>query len=245
VIVCRNCGHENESGAAFCGNCGKFLEWTGEQPPEPPAPGPAAPERAAPTPAAPVPGPAAPEPTPTPAAPTPAAPTPEPGPPAPGPGPAATGVAAADEVSCPACGTSHPPSRAVCKSCATPLKGAGQPIVAAPGPVEVTAQRSPPWGIIAIVAVVVVAVVGIGATFGLGIIGGDAATPTPTATAPPTEPPPTATPRPTATPIPPPDHGGDIVLSTDPTEEVLDDLDITPAGTLDPRPLVVQPHTPA
>jgi Tol biopolymer transport system component len=107
--------------------------------------------------------------------------------------------------------------------------------------VEVTAQRSPPWGIIAIVAVVVVAVVGIGATFGLGIIGGDAATPTPTATAPPTEPPPTATPRPTATPIPTPDLGGDIVFSTDPTEEVIDDIYITPAGTFDPRPLVVQP----
>jgi TolB protein len=31
VIVCRQCGHSNESSDAFCGSCGAFLEWTGEQ----------------------------------------------------------------------------------------------------------------------------------------------------------------------------------------------------------------------
>jgi len=31
VIICRRCGHSNEDSAAFCGLCGAFLEWTGEQ----------------------------------------------------------------------------------------------------------------------------------------------------------------------------------------------------------------------
>jgi ribosomal protein L40E len=31
VIVCRQCGHHNETGATFCGQCGKFLEWVGEK----------------------------------------------------------------------------------------------------------------------------------------------------------------------------------------------------------------------
>ena len=44
MIVCKNCGHQNNDNDTFCGSCGKFLEWTGErisvaQPePEPPAP---------------------------------------------------------------------------------------------------------------------------------------------------------------------------------------------------------------
>lgn len=42
MIVCKQCGHQNEDNDTFCGSCGKFLEWTGErvvvsQPePEPP-----------------------------------------------------------------------------------------------------------------------------------------------------------------------------------------------------------------
>ena len=48
MIVCKNCGHQNEDNDTFCGSCGKFLEWTGERvvvaEPEPPAPPPPAPE---------------------------------------------------------------------------------------------------------------------------------------------------------------------------------------------------------
>jgi len=52
VIVCKNCGHQNEDNDTFCGSCGKFLEWTGERvavaqpepepapPPPPPTPEP-------------------------------------------------------------------------------------------------------------------------------------------------------------------------------------------------------------
>ena len=48
MIVCKNCGHQNEDNDTFCGSCGKFLEWTGERvvvaEPEPPPPPPPAPE---------------------------------------------------------------------------------------------------------------------------------------------------------------------------------------------------------
>lgn len=51
MIVCKNCGHQNEDNDTFCGSCGKFLEWTGERvavaepEPEPaPLPPPPAPE---------------------------------------------------------------------------------------------------------------------------------------------------------------------------------------------------------
>ena len=30
MIVCKQCGHHNEDSDTFCGSCGKFLEWTGE-----------------------------------------------------------------------------------------------------------------------------------------------------------------------------------------------------------------------
>lgn len=30
MIVCRECGHENDDSDAFCGSCGAFLEWAGE-----------------------------------------------------------------------------------------------------------------------------------------------------------------------------------------------------------------------
>jgi hypothetical protein len=51
VIVCKNCGHQNDDNDTFCGSCGKFLEWTGErvavaepepEPPPPPPPTPVA-----------------------------------------------------------------------------------------------------------------------------------------------------------------------------------------------------------
>ena len=29
MIICKDCGHENDGGDQFCGSCGSFLEWTG------------------------------------------------------------------------------------------------------------------------------------------------------------------------------------------------------------------------
>lgn len=31
MIVCGNCGHQNQATDAFCGNCGQFLEWVGQK----------------------------------------------------------------------------------------------------------------------------------------------------------------------------------------------------------------------
>jgi hypothetical protein len=36
MIVCGACGHTNAQGTEFCANCGRFLEWTQESPPEQP-----------------------------------------------------------------------------------------------------------------------------------------------------------------------------------------------------------------
>ena len=32
MIVCGNCGHQNDASDAFCGNCGQFLEWSAKPP---------------------------------------------------------------------------------------------------------------------------------------------------------------------------------------------------------------------
>ncbi len=55
MITCRSCGHQNEAGATFCGQCSAFLEWTGE-PAVPSDPGPVIP-KTSPTTHAPHPGP--------------------------------------------------------------------------------------------------------------------------------------------------------------------------------------------
>ncbi|MGH9023265.1 MAG: zinc-ribbon domain-containing protein, partial [Acidimicrobiia bacterium] len=31
MIICTQCGHENEDEDGFCGSCGEFLEWSGER----------------------------------------------------------------------------------------------------------------------------------------------------------------------------------------------------------------------
>ena len=36
MIVCKMCGNHNDEAAAFCGDCGKFLEWDGEKVAPPP-----------------------------------------------------------------------------------------------------------------------------------------------------------------------------------------------------------------
>ena len=38
MIVCGNCGHQNDATDAFCGNCGQFLEWVGQKVEEPAPP---------------------------------------------------------------------------------------------------------------------------------------------------------------------------------------------------------------
>ena len=34
MIICKDCGHENETDDQFCGSCGSFLEWVGAKPEE-------------------------------------------------------------------------------------------------------------------------------------------------------------------------------------------------------------------
>jgi TolB protein len=93
VIVCRQCGHSNESSDAFCGSCGAFLEWTGEQDGSPAAPdrvdeGPVAEAGSSAT-----------------IPPTIETPTVQPSP------------DAGSSVSCPACATRNEPDRTFCRSC--------------------------------------------------------------------------------------------------------------------------------
>ncbi|HEV8572882.1 MAG TPA: zinc-ribbon domain-containing protein [Actinomycetota bacterium] len=40
MIICKNCGYQNEDDDAFCGSCGTFLEWAGERLTEEQEPGP-------------------------------------------------------------------------------------------------------------------------------------------------------------------------------------------------------------
>jgi Double zinc ribbon len=119
VITCPFCGSSNESGADFCGNCGKSLATA---PAVAPPPTPAIPPKAPPAPveqpaaatAAPVPAP-----TPVPAAPPPAAaaaPTS-----ATSAWPAAAARSVLEAVICPNCGETNHPSRTFCWKCASAL----------------------------------------------------------------------------------------------------------------------------
>ncbi len=144
MIVCKVCGTENEQGAAFCGSCGSFLEWSGEA---------VAPDEAPTTPIQTGPGPVPPVPaTPSPAAP---APTGSAGEPVTGPGAAGAGEAGdGPMLICPACGTPNEPTRVFCRSCATELAP-----TTAPPPVPPVAPRSrsgPPVAVLGGLAAVVV-----------------------------------------------------------------------------------------
>src|SRR5215210_1326928 len=89
VIVCKNCGTQNEAGAQFCGSCGTFLEWSGQP---------------------------APDETPTQPQPVPIVdPGPQPAGPSPDPGPS-TPAAIPGAVICRACGTPNEPDRAYSRS---------------------------------------------------------------------------------------------------------------------------------
>src|SRR5262249_38891902 len=111
VITCKVCGFENDKGAQFCGNCGSFLEWTGEKDAEP------APDTTQN------------KPTTTPDGGTGPSPAPQPIPPPPPPPPPPTGII------CPNCGTLNPSDRVFCQNCAAELNPVpAQPLPPTPGP---------------------------------------------------------------------------------------------------------------
>lgn len=152
-VICSKCGQENDAGETFCGSCGAFLEWSGEQvapggPDDAPAPGPASPPDAAPVPAggSPEPQPAAVQPVAAepplvaPVRPGPSQRSVPPGPlDVPGAGTALTGATASTPaappeptIACPACGRANPTSRNFCHSCGARLR---------PRPAEPMARR--------------------------------------------------------------------------------------------------------
>jgi zinc-ribbon domain len=139
-VICSKCGQENDAGETFCGSCGAFLEWSGEQvAPGTPEAGPVAPDGAPP---APRPGrdsqpvevrPVAPLPAePPPVAPVRRGPSQRSAPPGPldvaASAPADSSAAVAPAVSaeptiaCPACGRANPASRNFCHSCGARLR---------------------------------------------------------------------------------------------------------------------------
>jgi len=153
VITCKVCGFENETGAQFCGNCGSFLEWTGEKDSQP------TPQDTTQTTQTNVPDGAVGPTTDTKPIPT-ADPTPPPG-----------------GIVCRNCGTVNPPDRVFCLNCATELAPVDtQPIVTtqSTGSGGLSGKAGPA---ILIAAVAVVAVVAI--LFAGGILGGASSTPSP------------------------------------------------------------------
>src|SRR5512141_2528077 len=109
VVICRRCGFGNVPGDQFCGSCGAFLEWEGEQSADTAAAAEDSPTAVWPTVAAPGTSPAAAPDTAWQDARTTV--TPVPG------GAAPAAPAGADLVRCPACGTANPTTRTFCQSC--------------------------------------------------------------------------------------------------------------------------------
>ena len=146
MIVCKQCGHENAGGQAFCESCHAFLEWDGEK--EPASPGTSA---AAPTAPAPAPAPAtSPEPAPVAVAP---AVEHEPPPPR-----AAAASDTGGGLICSACGQGNETTRHFCKKCGAPL---GQQTSSAP--VAQSSAAPFPWaaavGVVCLVAGLVLLVI--------------------------------------------------------------------------------------
>ena len=140
MIVCKVCGATNEQGATFCGTCGAFLEWSGEQvqtegaqqgetgPVGAPPPGPNDPPGPSPIN----------EPAPVP---VPVTPSPEPVP--------------EGSIVCPNCGQVNESTRVYCSRCATELAAVAIATdqVVAPPP---TSRSVPPVAILGAVGGVVV-----------------------------------------------------------------------------------------
>lgn len=205
MIVCKICGFDNEPGAQFCGSCGGFLEWTGEQPTPETPPGPTTP----PTPTPPTTsgtGPLVSPDTPT----TVYSTTPEPVDP--------------NQLICPSCGLANDRDRVFCRRCAAELVPlATEPI----GPTTVAPRRPslpvPAGPAILVGAFGVVALIGI-ALFATGIIGRNgglvAATSSPSvASVPPSNPAtasvgPSASASPSLAITPPPAPTGEIAFSS-------------------------------
>jgi len=145
-LVCRRCGYANVPGDAFCGSCGAFLEWEGQQ-----AGDDAPPPAAAGDPDVPVVGAGAVSPAGAPTvawgqpAPTPVYPirppaTAQPQPPVlvPAPGSATAGGL----LRCPACGIANAPGRTFCQSCGAKLAETAR--VAEPTAAQIAAAVAAP-----------------------------------------------------------------------------------------------------
>ncbi|HEY6570681.1 MAG TPA: zinc ribbon domain-containing protein [Candidatus Limnocylindrales bacterium] len=145
MIVCKVCGATNEQGATFCGTCGAFLEWSGEQVQDGSTQGGVAPPIYPPPPdvAAPTTGPAS-DPVPVP-------PNPEPAPPG--------------SIVCPNCGQINESTRVYCSRCATELAAVAIATdqVVAPPP---SSRSIPPVAILGAVGGVVLLAVLAFAVFG-------------------------------------------------------------------------------
>jgi hypothetical protein len=113
-MICKNCGFQNAAGDEFCGNCGRFLEWSAEAGEEGAAEGPiSATDETKPLPSQQPPAAAAPPPPPPPPPPTAQDPL------------APLMPLPAHLVRCPTCGTANERTRTFCQTCGTELKQAG------------------------------------------------------------------------------------------------------------------------
>lgn len=165
VIVCGNCGFKNDATNAFCGSCGQFLEWAGQEVGEPAAerePSPAPPDEAATM----VPPPAALPPAPPRAQPATSKPNSPPASPRRRPAEDTPGRAAKPgDIICAACQGPNDPTRKFCRRCGSSLATAApaKPWVGdaalnhkTTGPPPGRRSRSRPATAISLVALVVV-----------------------------------------------------------------------------------------
>ena len=157
TVICGRCGVANPAGDQFCGSCGAFLEWEGN-------PTDAGTETALPA------APPTDRPVPPPAD---APPAPAPAPPAAPSAPAEVQPTASEDVVCTSCGTANPVSRTFCQRCGAVMgggspRGAGDPLAIAGSRPSAPAESGglPFWlplvagiGLLAGIAVVVIAVV--------------------------------------------------------------------------------------
>ena len=133
-MICKNCGFQNAPGDEFCGNCGRYLEWSAEAGEGDAAEAPISPtDETQPLPPQQPPAdavPPSPPPPPPQQQPPPPPPSPPQRPPPPQQPPADDPLAPlmplpAHLVRCPTCGTANERTRTFCQTCGTELKQAG------------------------------------------------------------------------------------------------------------------------